>query len=57
MWGKEPGGLAEELLQTEYGMTREGELILKVGRKWYFGDPRKEDQFLTPYTVMPQVVK
>lgn len=51
MWGKEPGGLAEELLKSEYGTTHDGELILKVGRKWYYGDPRKEEQFLTPYDV------
>lgn len=51
MWGKEPGGLAEELLRSEYGTTHNGELILKVGRKWYYGDPRKEEQFLTPYIV------
>jgi hypothetical protein len=52
MWGKEPGGMAEELLRSEYATSHDGELILKVGRRWYYGDPRKEEQFLTPYTTL-----
>ena len=43
-------GLTAAYTPNETG-TRQGELILKVGRRWYFGDPRKEDQFLTPYTI------
>jgi hypothetical protein len=44
--------MAEELLRSEYATSHDGELILKVGRRWYYGDPRKEEQFLTPYTTL-----
>jgi hypothetical protein len=50
LWGKEPGDLAEDLIHAEYGKTHNGEVIVKIGRRWYYGDPRKEDQFLTAYT-------
>jgi hypothetical protein len=51
LWGKDPGELAEDLLQAEHGKTKDGEIIVKVGRRWYHGDPRKENKFLTSYTV------
>jgi hypothetical protein len=51
LWGKEPKELAEELLAAKYGQTPNGDVIVRLGRRWYYGDPRDLGSFLMNYNI------
>jgi hypothetical protein len=49
LWGKPLEELAAEILEAEYWESPEGELLVRLGRKWYFGDPYSIWTFMRPY--------
>jgi len=30
-------------------LSEDGDIIVKLGKKWYFGDPKQADTYLQPY--------
>ena len=47
--GRSMDELAEELVLASFAETEDGDTIVKLGKKWYFGDPKQADTYLQPY--------
>ena len=41
--------LAGELAMARFAETEDGDKIVKLGKKWYFGDLKQADTYLQPY--------
>jgi N-acetylneuraminic acid mutarotase len=42
--------LAELLTKAEFVETEDGDTILRIRKKWYYGNPREADTYLQPYS-------
>jgi len=49
LWGKDLDDLADEIINGEYSTTPEGNPIVKLGRKWFNGDPQDKGTYMRPY--------
>ena len=49
--GRSMDELAEELVLAQFAETPDGDTIVKLGKKWYFGDPKQADTYLQPYKI------
>jgi hypothetical protein len=49
LWGKDMDELAEEIVNAEYGEAEDGSTIVKIGKKWYYGDPKDVGTYLQIY--------
>jgi len=49
LWGKAVEELAIEIINGTYWESPEGELLVRLGRRWYYGDPFSISTFLRPY--------
>jgi hypothetical protein len=47
--GRSMDELAEELVLAGFYETGDGDIIVRLGRKWYFGDPKQADTYLQPF--------
>lgn len=47
--GRSMDELAEELVMAQFAETEDGDTIVKLGKKWYFGDPKQADTYLQPF--------
>jgi N-acetylneuraminic acid mutarotase len=47
--GRSMDELAEELVLAQFAESADGDIIVKLGKKWYFGDPKQADTYLQPY--------
>jgi len=47
--GRSMDELAEELVLAQFAETEDGDTIVKLGKKWYFGDPKQADTYLQPF--------
>jgi hypothetical protein len=47
--GRSMDELAEELVLAQFAESADGDMIVKLGKKWYFGDPKQADTYLQPY--------
>jgi predicted GH43/DUF377 family glycosyl hydrolase len=46
LWGMDMDELASELMIAEYSHNPDGDVIVKLGKKWYFGDPKELGNYL-----------
>jgi len=46
LWGMDMDELASELMIAEYSHNNNGDVIVKIGKKWYFGDPKELGNYL-----------
>jgi hypothetical protein len=49
LWGMEMEELAGEVSRAERSISSEGDLLIKLRGKWYFGDPKDIGNFLQLY--------
>jgi len=49
LWGREMDDLSKDIVDAEYSHTPEGDVIVKLGKKWYFGDPKDLGTYLQPF--------
>jgi hypothetical protein len=49
LWGKDMDELAENIMNGEFSASPDGDPVVKLGRKWYYGDPKDLGNFLQPY--------
>jgi hypothetical protein len=47
--GKSMDELAEALSKAEFAETAEGDIIVRIRKKWYHGDAKEVDTYLQPY--------
>jgi hypothetical protein len=49
LWGMEMEELAARASTGEYRTSDEGDLLVKIGNKWYFGNPADVGSYLQLY--------
>jgi hypothetical protein len=49
LWGRPHLKMAHIILESELDESKNLELLVKLGNKWYFSDPNKPDRFLKPF--------
>jgi hypothetical protein len=49
LWGREMDDLSKDLVEAEYSHTPDGDVIVKLGKKWYFGDPKDLGTYLQQF--------
>ena len=49
LWGRDMDDLSKDLVEAEYSHTPDGDVIVKLGKKWYFGDPKDLGTYLQQF--------
>jgi hypothetical protein len=49
LWGKDLEELAEEISNAEYGEGEDGDVVVKIGKRWYYGDISDISNYLQRY--------
>jgi hypothetical protein len=49
LWGRPHLKMACIIMESELDESKNLELVVKLGNKWYYSDPRKPDSFLKPF--------
>jgi len=53
LWGIDMDDLAEQVSRSEYRISTEGDAIVRLGARWYYGDPKDIGRFLQLYRGTP----